>query len=162
MRPSEQCFCLRGLRLANILTCFVYSFRITVEQINSEINVMDKRIQRIKTQVAAPKTDADIKAQMTQFLQAAENESFQLQASLKEIDALRLQLAEFFCEDPASFKLEECFKVFQCFCDKFKAAAAENDRRRVQEVESTLRRKQREEKQSRKARLRELSVYFVN
>lgn len=130
-------------------------FRITVEQINSEINVMEKRIQRIKTQVALPNTDADIKVQMTQFMQAAEIESFQLQTGLKELDAQRLQLAEFFCEDPSTFKLEECFKVFQVFCDRFKAAAAENDRRRVQEEQSTLRRKHREEQLARKSRLSE-------
>lgn len=116
---------------------------------------MDKRIQRIKAQVALPNTEADIKAQMTQFLQVAEIESIQLQTGLKDIDALRLHLAEFFCDDPATFKLEECFKVFQCFCDRFKAAAAENDRRRLQEEQSTLRRKHREEQMARKARFSE-------
>lgn len=126
-----------------------------MEQIISEINVMDKRIQRIKAQVALPTTDADIKEQMTQFMLAAEIESFQLQSGLKELDAQRLQLAEFFCEDPSTFKLEECFKVFQVFCDRFKAAAAENDRRRVQEEQSTLRRKHREEQLARKSRLSE-------
>lgn len=115
---------------------------------------MDRRIQRIKAQVSQPATDADIKAQMSQFLVAAEIESFQLQSALAELDAQRVKLAEFFCEDPATFKLEECFKVFHVFCERFRQAAADNERRRVQEEQLTVRRRHREEQQARsKARL---------
>lgn len=75
-----------------------------------------------------------------------------LQRGIKEVEAIRLQLAEFFCEDPATFKLEECFKVFQCFCEKFKQAVAENERRRVQEEQAIVRRKLREEQLAKRAR----------
>ena len=33
---------------------------------------------------------------------------------------LESELAEFFCEDPAAFKIEECFKSLANFCAKFK------------------------------------------
>lgn len=75
-----------------------------------------------------------------------------LQRGMKEVESLRLQLSEFFCEDPASFKLEECFKIFQNFCDKFKQAVNENERRRVQEEQAIMRRKQREELLAKRAR----------
>lgn len=75
-----------------------------------------------------------------------------LQGGMKEVETLRLQLSEFFCEDPASFKLEECFKIFQSFCEKFKQAVNENERRRIQEEQATIRRKQREEQLAKRAR----------
>lgn len=34
-----------------------------------------------------------------------------LKKDMDEVEVMRKSLADFFCEDPASFKLEECFKV---------------------------------------------------
>lgn len=68
-----------------------------------------------------------------------------LQREMKELEALRLQLADYFCEDSVSFKLEECFKIFYSFSEKFKTAVKENEKRRLQEEQACNRRKQREE-----------------
>lgn len=54
---------------------------------------------------------------------------------------MRVQLAEFFCEDPAQFKIEECFKIFYHLCEKFKAACRDNEKRRFLEEQAKLRRK---------------------
>lgn len=89
---------------------------------------------------------------MSDFINAAERDMGMLQRGMKEVEAIRFQLADFFCEDPGSFKLEECFKVFQNFCDKFKQAVAENERRRLQEEQATIRRKLREEQLAKRAR----------
>ena len=43
--------------------------------------------------------------------QVAEQEVGALNKDMEEVESIRKQLAEFFCEDPVSFKLEECFKV---------------------------------------------------
>jgi inverted formin-2 len=49
---------------------FVHSiFRISVEQLNNEINTLDKRMKKIKKQVELPSTDDDIKTQMNKFLE---------------------------------------------------------------------------------------------
>ncbi len=134
-----------------------FCYRTTVDQINNEITALDTRIKNIKKQIELPTTEQDVKNQMTEFLQVnlprtqlrtfkakffifllyskvAEREVSMLQRGMKEIEALRIQLAEFFCEDPSSFKLEECFKIFHNFCEKFKQAVNENERRRLQEV----------------------------
>lgn len=71
---------------------------------------------------------------------------------MEELESVRKSLAEFFCEDPGAFKLEECFKVFHGFCTKFKQAVIENERRRVQEEQAAARRKQREEQLAAKRR----------
>lgn len=68
-----------------------------------------------------------------------------LQRALKQLEAMRLQLAEFFCEDMGTFKMEECFKIFHNFSEKFQHAVKDNEKRRVQEEQALIRRKQREE-----------------
>ncbi|XP_043647326.1 formin-J [Drosophila teissieri] len=126
--------------------------KTTSEQINNEINTLDGRIRRIARQIEQPATDADIKEQMADFLQAAESELSVLQAGMKQVESMRLKMSEFFCDDAATFRLEECFKIFHNFCDKFKQAVKENERRQQQEQQATLRRKQREEQLARRAR----------
>lgn len=130
----------------------IFYFRTTSEQINNEINALDARITKIKRQIDLITTEPDLKYQMSDFLQAAENKVQMLQRGMKEVEAVRQQLAEFFCEDPNSFKMEECFKIFQTFCEKFKQAVNENERRRLQEEQATIRRKLREEQLARKSR----------
>ena len=48
-----------------------------------------------------------------------------------EIDTLKLELADYFCEDGDSFKLEDCFKIFYTFCSRFRKALEENTERKV-------------------------------
>lgn len=99
-----------------------------------------------------PATEADLKCQMSEFLLSADTKLAMLKNSMKHVEILRLQLSEFFCEDPSSFRLEECFKIFQTFCEKFRQAVQENERRRLQEEQATIRRKMREEQLARRAR----------
>lgn len=68
-----------------------------------------------------------------------------LQRDMQELERVRIRLAEFFCEDVNTFKLEECFRIFHSFCTKFKQAVVDNARRRIQEEQANARRKQREE-----------------
>lgn len=79
----------------------------------------------------------------------AETKLTEIGLAMKEVETLRLQLAEFFCEDPATFQLEECFKIFQNFCSKFRAAVNENERRRVMDEQKSIREKQQLEKRAR-------------
>uniref|UniRef100_W4VR99 Putative formin 3 n=1 Tax=Corethrella appendiculata TaxID=1370023 RepID=W4VR99_9DIPT len=127
------------------MTTLENAAKTTVEQINNEINAIDNRIKKIKRQIELPTTEIDIKEQMVEFLQTANRDVTMLQRGLKELESLRLQLSEFFCEDSATFKLEECFKIFHNFCEKFRQAVKENEKRRLQEEQAQLRRKQREE-----------------
>lgn len=75
-----------------------------------------------------------------------------LQDGMKDLNQLTLQLAEYFCEETGSFKLEDCFKILYNFCEKFKLAVKENEKRRIQEEQTRLRRKQREEQLAQKRR----------
>lgn len=42
--------------------------------------------------------------------------------SLNELKALSDAVAGYFCEDPATFKLEECCSIFYSFCKRFDKA----------------------------------------
>uniref|UniRef100_A0AAG5CZ76 FH2 domain-containing protein n=1 Tax=Anopheles atroparvus TaxID=41427 RepID=A0AAG5CZ76_ANOAO len=127
------------------LTMLENATKTTVEQISNEMNAIDNRIKKIKKQIELPKTDEDIKFQMEEFLSAAEQDVVMLQRALKQLEAMRIQLAEFFCEDVGTFKMEECFKIFHNFSEKFQHAVKDNEKRRVQEEQALIRRKQREE-----------------
>ncbi|RZC39639.1 FH2 and/or Drf FH3 domain containing protein, partial [Asbolus verrucosus] len=119
--------------------------KTTVEQLLNEISVLDVRIKKIKKQIELPSTETEIKHQMTEFLQVAEREVANLQQNMEELEKVRTRLADFFCEDINSFKLEECFRIFHGFYCKFKQAVGDNERRRIQEEQANARRRQREE-----------------
>ena len=53
------------------------------------------------------------------FPQRARLKLSDLSSSLSELGKLSNAVAEFFCEDPAIFKLEDCCSVFNFFCQKF-------------------------------------------
>ena len=53
------------------------------------------------------------------FSQMAGAEIAELKEDLKDVESLRLELADYFCEDTATFKLEECFKTVQTFIERF-------------------------------------------
>jgi hypothetical protein len=93
--------------------------------------------------------------------QDAERVVDELQRAMKELDQTRVQLSEFFCEDPGTFKLEECFKIFFTFCEKFRQAVKENEKRRIQEEQANVRRKQREEQLANKRRQREYTFKML-
>nr|XP_023020465.1 uncharacterized protein LOC111509028 [Leptinotarsa decemlineata] len=119
--------------------------KTTVEQLHNEINALDVRIKKVRKQIELPTTELEIKTQMTDFLQMAAREVASLQRNLGELEHVRRELSDFFCEDINSFKLEECFRIFHGFYCKFKQAVSENERRRLQEEQANERRRQREE-----------------
>ncbi|XP_055634906.1 inverted formin-2 isoform X2 [Toxorhynchites rutilus septentrionalis] len=133
------------LEFPSQMTTLENATKTTVEQISNEINAIDSRIKKIKRQIELPKTEEDIKYQMVDFITAAERDVQMLQRAMKELEGMRLLLADFFCEDVATFKMEECFKTFHNFCEKFQQAVKDNTKRRMQEEQAQLRRKQREE-----------------
>ena len=58
------------------------------------------------------------------------------------IITLQADLAEFFCEDPKTFHIEECFKAFHHFTTNFKSAVTDNEKRREAERVAEQRRLQ--------------------
>ncbi|CAH0685619.1 unnamed protein product [Chilo suppressalis] len=118
--------------------------KASVEQLYNEIKTLAQRVNVLKKETQLPTTQQDIKQQMGDFLQVAEQEVAALNKDMEEVESMRKQLAEFFCEDPVSFKLEECFKTFAMFCGKFRSAVCENERRRALDEQAAARRRARD------------------
>uniref|UniRef100_A0A8D3B8E7 FH2 domain containing 3 n=1 Tax=Scophthalmus maximus TaxID=52904 RepID=A0A8D3B8E7_SCOMX len=67
------------------------------------------------------------------FLMRADAKLVAVESSLRELNSLSHAVAEFFCEDPATFKLEECCSIFLSFCKRFDTAVRENQEREASE-----------------------------
>lgn len=46
----------------------------------------------------------------------------EIEADLQELQLVSDSVADYFCEEPSKFKLEECCSIFNSFCDKFMRA----------------------------------------
>lgn len=140
------------LKMPDEMSVLEDATKTTVEQLRNEVNALDLRITNIAKQIDAPNTPVDIKTQMEEFLRIAKDEMEDLQKDLLVLDEVRIQLADFFCEDRDSFKLEECFKLFLNFCQRFRTGILENEHRRQHEAAAENRRRQREEQLALKRR----------
>ncbi len=56
------------------------------------------------------------------FGQDAKEETQELELDLKELDDISADLSTYFCEEDKTFKLDDCIKIFNTFCEKFKKA----------------------------------------
>ncbi len=59
---------------------------------------------------------------MSAPVQMADIRLADVEASLQELDSISTSVAEYFCEDPVTFKLEECCSIFHSFCERFERA----------------------------------------
>ena len=87
---------------------------------------------------------------MFSCFQYASKELECLKNAMEDLSKLQIDLAEFFCEDSKSFKIEECFKAFHLFINNFKKALVDNDKRKEQEKSAEQRRQQRETEQAKR------------
>ena len=54
------------------------------------------------------------------MFQRASRDLDSLKTGMDDLQTMQAEIAEFFCEDAAAFKLDECFKSIGTFCSKFK------------------------------------------
>ncbi|KAG5837495.1 hypothetical protein ANANG_G00239880 [Anguilla anguilla] len=99
---------------------------------------VEAEFQREKSAVEEAKRDArkqpDLEAQMEEFLREAESQLGEVEASFQALETVSQSVAEYFCEDPSQFRLEECCAIFDSFCEKFIRATQENRDREMAEV----------------------------
>ncbi|GAV07836.1 hypothetical protein RvY_17624-2 [Ramazzottius varieornatus] len=118
--------------------------KLSTENLTQEVKSLDVKCQRLTEQLE--EADEEVKQRMMEFLRDAQLELNNLNSNVAEIERLRVDIAEFFCEDVATFRLEDCFKIFHNFCQKFRKAIQENEHRKMQEVKAENRRQEEEEK----------------
>ncbi|XP_043912797.1 protein diaphanous homolog 1-like isoform X2 [Protopterus annectens] len=89
--------------------------------------------RRIASTHSSLHVEEELQEQMGEFLKEAEQKLNELYQEVVAFKTSRKTLLEFFCEDEATFKLEEVCKVFKTFSEKFIAAIQENSDREIAE-----------------------------
>lgn len=105
--------------------------RIHKQEIEADFQ---KEVSKVQVSKQNAGKQPDLEEQMRDFLQDVDTRIKEAEASFKNLAAVSDSVAEYFCEDPSQFKLEECCSIFSSFCEKFKRAIQENLEREVVEV----------------------------
>ncbi|XP_068440212.1 FH2 domain-containing protein 1-like isoform X3 [Clinocottus analis] len=98
-------------------------------------NEFEKQVRKVQAAKADTLKQEDLKAQMEDFLKEAEVCLAEVETDLQELQSVSDSVAEYFCENPNKFKLEDCFSIFNSFCERFMRAMQENKAREVAEVQ---------------------------
>lgn len=117
--------------------------RISVENIESEFSSLYVRIRTLEEKVQG---DPELLQQLEPFLQSAAQTLQDLKRRRLDLRKEGNSLIDFFCEDKDTFKLDECFRIFQDFCHKFKKAVKDNAERDLKEAARQRRLRELEEK----------------
>uniref|UniRef100_A0A3B3B7J9 FH2 domain containing 1 n=1 Tax=Oryzias melastigma TaxID=30732 RepID=A0A3B3B7J9_ORYME len=117
--------------------------RVSVENIELEFSSLFVRIKSLDEKVRG---DEELLQQLEPFLQSSAQTLQDLKRRRLELRKEGNALIDFFCEDKDTFKLDECFRIFQDFCIKFNKAVKDNVDRELKEASRQRRLKELEEK----------------
>ncbi|CAB1348870.1 unnamed protein product [Coregonus sp. 'balchen'] len=116
------------LKFPDKLTHIADAARIHKEDIESEFQ---REVKKVKEAKEEAQKQEELQAQMEDFLKT--------ELSLLSLGSVSDSVAEYFCEDPSKFRLDECCSIFNSFCAKFLRAIQENCDREVAEVKRRTR-----------------------
>ncbi|XP_053195542.1 FH2 domain-containing protein 1 [Scomber japonicus] len=117
--------------------------RVSVENIEMEFSSLYVRIKSLEEKVQG---DPELLQQLEPFLQSSARTLQDLKRRRLDLRKEGNTLIDFFCEDKDTFKLDECFRIFQDFCIKFKKAVKDNMDRELKEAARQRRLRELEEK----------------
>ncbi|KAM3912039.1 uncharacterized protein RB166_020510 [Leptodactylus fuscus] len=115
----------RFLSFADKLQHVHSASKLSEDGLLEEFDRLQSRITSIHQTLAAPELQ-ELRIQMEEFLEYADRQLQEVQIEIDTLQSSRHNLCEFLCEDEDTFHLEECCRVFSCFCQKFQLAIKEN------------------------------------
>ncbi|XP_049598449.1 FH2 domain-containing protein 1 isoform X2 [Syngnathus scovelli] len=118
------------LTFSSQLTHLEMAARVCKEDVLADL---EREVQKLKEVKLYASRHIQLHQQMAPFFTQCDNELRHVNSSLHELDVLSFAVAEFFCEDPQNFKLEECCAIFHNFCRRFVTAVQENREREAAE-----------------------------
>ncbi|XP_052276568.1 inverted formin-2-like isoform X5 [Dreissena polymorpha] len=113
--------------------------RHTLDNLTAEIAEINASVMSIEKMLTT--SSDDVKQQYREFIQRVKVELDKVKVGAAGIVEVSKKLAAHFCEDEASFKLEEFLSMITLFCSKVKQCQKENEQRRLQEEKLELIRK---------------------
>ncbi|XP_028314615.1 FH2 domain-containing protein 1 [Gouania willdenowi] len=117
--------------------------RISMENIEMEFSSLYVRIKSLEEKV---QRDEELQQQLEPFLQNSASTLQDLKRRRVDLRKEGNTLIDFFCEDKDTFQLDECFRIFQDFCNKFNKAVKDNMDREFKEAARQRRLRELEEK----------------
>ncbi|KAM8934228.1 uncharacterized protein RCH25_004665 [Pelodytes ibericus] len=127
----------RLLSFADRLKHVSISSRLSEDGLLDDFCKLQSRLTSMRQALKDPE-EKELREQMEEFLEYAEEQLLQVQKEIEALQSSRHLLVEFLCEDEESFHLEECCKIFSCFCQKFQLAIKENKIRELEEQRQQL------------------------
>ncbi|XP_033742495.1 LOW QUALITY PROTEIN: inverted formin-2-like [Pecten maximus] len=112
--------------------------RFTLESTVNEFSQLKKSVQDLQKQMVH--VEDDVKSQFSDFLEDAEADLEDVEEGIERIRKLSTRLAQHYCENERTFKLDEFLDTFRDFCEKIKACQQEIQSKK-QEAESAEKRK---------------------
>ncbi|RZF34087.1 hypothetical protein LSTR_LSTR011657 [Laodelphax striatellus] len=112
-----------------------------IAAVEEEVKTLAEGVNEIHKRLKSSR----VSSQFGDFFQNAKKQVDVLVKKLKTIKEMKSQLAVHFCEEPASFQLNECYQLFADFFEKVNTVLEENDQMRKFEEKSA---KTKAEKQS--------------
>ncbi|XP_077361063.1 FH2 domain-containing protein 1-like [Festucalex cinctus] len=104
--------------------------RVCKEEVLADLEREVKKLKEVKLYT---NRQPHLLQKMATFLKQCDDKICHAKTLLHELDVLSFAVAEFFCEDPQNFKLEECCAIFHNFSRRFVAAVQENREREAAE-----------------------------
>ncbi|KAK7132884.1 hypothetical protein R3I93_019207 [Phoxinus phoxinus] len=117
--------------------------RVCVDSMHVEFETLTRRVGHLEQQIH---TDDELLTQLQSLLKSAAEALEDLRTRIDELQRKGDALIDFFCEDKDVFRLDECVRVFQSFCSKFRKAVQENVERGMWEESRRKRLKESEDK----------------
>uniref|UniRef100_A0A3B3SW31 FH2 domain containing 1 n=1 Tax=Paramormyrops kingsleyae TaxID=1676925 RepID=A0A3B3SW31_9TELE len=105
--------------------------RISVDNIEAELHSLQSRTASVEEKV---QKNTELLQQVERFLQQSKKALEELSRSWLDLRREGNVLIDFFCEDKDTFKLDECFRIFQDFCQKFQKAVKDNQEQEQKEM----------------------------
>ncbi|XP_077330524.1 uncharacterized protein LOC143972895 [Lithobates pipiens] len=120
------------LHFADSLKHVQSASRLSEDNLLEEFEKLQSRVNAMQKNLAAHEEE-ELRQQMEEFLEDAEEQLHDVQKEADELRSWKRTLVDFLCEDEETFRMEECCKIFSCFCQKFQTAIKENKVRELEE-----------------------------
>uniref|UniRef100_A0A914WWS6 FH2 domain-containing protein n=1 Tax=Plectus sambesii TaxID=2011161 RepID=A0A914WWS6_9BILA len=113
--------------------------KYSLENIRCDVRTIAEKAIRVAKQIEHLSSSDPFFFSLRDFLESAKESVAEVEKELDRLNAVRLELADFFCEDATTFKLEECFKIFEIFVTRLTKAAEDNKERKAREEKAEQR-----------------------
>ncbi|XP_061468275.1 inverted formin-2 isoform X2 [Rhineura floridana] len=136
------------LQLPKDLECVSKAAGINLDVIRSESSSNLKKLLDLERKLSS--STEDVRAQYGKPIQESISTNKKLEAEFEIIETKRVALANYLCEDPNKFSLEEMFNTMKTFRDLFIKSLKENKDRKEQVAKAEKRKKQLEEEEAKR------------